>query len=203
VGDQVYIRLRQKIKIPKKKKILLKDIAYISATEQWKKLLENSFMYQVKKEDNNIVVIDIFTVIERLRNLHPNLDIQSIGPNQTIVYVATKPKTPNFLLISFIWILLCIGSAMAIMNFHYDVSMQEVHQKLHFMLTGEKEEFPLWIQIPYSFGLGLGMILFFNHVFKKRINEEPSPLEVEIFNYQQNLDQYVILHENEVNRKND
>lgn len=64
------------------------------------------------------------------------------------------------------------------------------------MMTGKEEEKPLLFQIPYSIGIGLGMILFFNHVFKKRINEEPSPLEVEMFNYQQSLDQYVILHEN-------
>ena len=57
-------------------------------------------------------------------------------------------------------------------------------------------EKPLFFQIPYSIGLGLGMIIFFNHVFKKRLNEEPSPLEVEMFNYQQDLDQYVIMHEN-------
>ena len=40
------------------------------------------------------------------------------------------------------------------------------------------------------------MTLFFNHFFKKRINDEPSPLEVEMFNYQQSLDQYVIMNEN-------
>ncbi|MDD1367314.1 hypothetical protein PTB13_04110, partial [Bacillus sp. MHSD17] len=55
--------------------------------------------------------------------------------------------------------------------------------------------------IPYSLGLGLGMVLFFNHVFQKRINEEPSPLEVEMFQYQQSLDQYVIVHENKDNMK--
>jgi stage V sporulation protein AA len=203
MSDQVYIRLRNKVQIPPNHKILLKDIAYISANENWKKLLEHSFVYQVKKEDKNIVVFDIFSVIERIRLQHPNLDLQSVGPNQTIAYLATKPKHPNFILVSFIWLLLFIGSAMAIMNFHYDVSMQEVQQKLHFMLTGNDDKYPLWIQIPYSIGLGLGMILFFNHVFKKRINEEPSPLEVEMYNYQQNLDQYVILHENEVNKKDD
>lgn len=45
------------------------------------------------------------------------------------------------------------------------------------------------------------MVLFFNHVFQKRINEEPSPLEVEMFQYQQSLDQYVIVHENKDNMK--
>jgi len=41
--------------------------------------------------------------------------------------------------------------------------------------------------------------LFFNHWFSKRINEEPSPLEVEIFNYQQNMDQYLAHYENTLN----
>ena len=85
------------------------------------------------------------------------------------------------------------------MNFHVDVSMGEVHQKIFTIITGKVEEKPLLIQIPYSFGLGIGMILFFNHFFKKRFNEEPSPLEVEMFNYQQDLDNYVTMNENKEN----
>ncbi|MBB6455304.1 stage V sporulation protein AA [Salirhabdus euzebyi] len=203
MGDQIYIRLKNKINIPKDEKILLKDIAYLSANENWKNLLEKSFIYQVKKEDKNIVVFDIFTVIEKLKDQHPNLEFQPVGPNQTIAVLSEFTKKPNFLVVSFIWLLLFIGAAMAIMNFHYDVSMQEVQQRLHYMLTGQENKYPFWLQIPYSIGLGLGMILFFNHVFKKRINEEPSPLEVEMHNYQQNLDQYVIMHENEVSKKDD
>jgi stage V sporulation protein AA len=80
--------------------------------------------------------------------------------------------------------------------------MQAVQQRLYLLLTGKHVSKPLLFQIPYSLGIGLGMILFFNHVFKKRLNEEPSPLEVEMFNYQQSLDQYVILHENKESIKN-
>ena len=90
---------------------------------------------------------------------------------------------------------------MAIMNFHDDVSMQSVHQKIYTIITGKKKTKPLLFQIPYSIGLGVGMIFFFNHVFKKRMNEEPSPLEVEMFNYQMDLDQYVIIHENKESMK--
>ena len=85
---------------------------------------------------------------------------------------------------------------MAIMNFHYDVSMEEVQIRLHYLFTGEQTQHPLWIQIPYSLGLGLGMLLFFNHWFQKRFNEEPSPLEIEVFNYQQEIDNYVYHKEN-------
>lgn len=47
----------------------------------------------------------------------------------------------------------------------------------------------------------MGMILFFNNIFEKKINEEPSPLEVELFMYQQSLDQYYIQNENKENQR--
>ncbi|MMZ70306.1 hypothetical protein D1872_333160 [compost metagenome] len=39
------------------------------------------------------------------------------------------------------------------------------------------------------------MIVFFNHLFKKKWNEEPTPLEVEMYLYQENLNQYVVAEE--------
>lgn len=60
---------------------------------------------------------------------------------------------------------------------------------------------PLLLQIPYSIGIGLGMIIFFNRVFKKKFNEEPSPLKVEMFNYQQELDHYTVMHEQDEDEK--
>src|SRR5699024_7262114 len=109
-----------------------------------------------------------------------------------------KQATP-VLFVSFVWLLLFVGAAMTIMNFHYDVSMQEVQQKLHYLFTGKQNEFPLWIQIPHPFGLGICMLLFFNHCFKKRFNEETRPLEVELFNYQQDLYNYINHYENQLN----
>ncbi|MNW57963.1 hypothetical protein D3C74_358020 [compost metagenome] len=63
------------------------------------------------------------------------------------------------------------------------------------MITGERDEHPYLFQAAYSIGIGLGMIVFFNHLFKKKWNEEPTPLEVEMFLYQENLNQYVIAEE--------
>ncbi|MNG19554.1 hypothetical protein D3C84_1037220 [compost metagenome] len=39
------------------------------------------------------------------------------------------------------------------------------------------------------------MVLFFNHIFRKRFNEEPNPLEVELYMYQENVNAYVIADE--------
>lgn len=197
----VYLRFKKSIEITDLKEIRVEDIALISTKSKQKSALEQTKVYQIKKEDHNIIIIDSFSVIDYLNKQYEDLEFQPIGPIQTIIRVEQTQKKKPVLIVTGVWLILFIGTAMTIMNFHYDVSMQEVQQKLHYLLTGEESEFPLWIQIPYSFGLGIGMLLFLNHWFKKKINEEPSPLEVELFNYQQDLDNYVSHYENQLNDK--
>jgi stage V sporulation protein AA len=197
MGKTVFIKLRHRVQVKPNTAITVGDVAQIIATDSGvREQLQTIPLYQIQPSDKNIVIIDIMKVVRAMLQVDGSLDVQTVGPSQTIIEVVYEKRrfsTAYFLLI---WLLLFVGSAMAIMNFHEDVSMQQVHQHLYEMITGKKVDKPLLLQIPYSLGLGIGMILFFNHVFRKRINEEPSPLEVEMFNYQQSIDQYVILHEN-------
>lgn len=197
--DIVYIRMKKMLRLETMQDIELKDITHIVTTHQDKGKLEHLPIYRITKKDKNVVVIDSFIIIEHVNKIFPHLEIQLIGPAHSIIYIEKRKKPIPTIVIALVWLILFVGSAMTIMNFHYDVSMQEVQQKLHYLITGEHNDTPLWIQIPYSFGLGIGMLLFFNHWFNKRFNEEPSPLEIEIYNYQQNLDQYLAYYENDLN----
>jgi stage V sporulation protein AA len=197
MGETVFIKLRHRVQVKPNAAITVGDVAQVMATDSgMAKQLQTIPLYQIQPSDKNIVIIDVMKVVRAVLQADRSLDVQTVGPSQTIIEVVYEKRrfsTAYFLLI---WLLLFVGSAMTIMNFHEDVSMQQVHQHLYEIITGKKVDKPLLLQIPYSLGLGIGMILFFNYVFRKRINEEPSPLEVEMFNYQQSIDQYVILHEN-------
>jgi len=197
----VYIRMKKHIKLSALKSIKLKDIAYIAATgSKWDQhKLKNEHIYQITEKDSNYLVLDGFLVIKYLLSSYPGIEVQLAGPSQCIIQIEKKRRSMPIWVVACVWIILFVGAAMTIMNFHYDVSMQAVQQRLHYLLTGKANKFPLWIQIPYSIGLGLGMLLFFNHWFKRKFNEEPSPLEVEIFKYQESLDSYIIHHENTLN----
>ncbi|MEK4668300.1 stage V sporulation protein AA [Niallia sp. FSL R7-0271] len=201
MAETVYIRMRNRIEKRLNEEVLLKDLAQVIAADSLMEQLNNLIIYSISESDRNIIIIDSTRVIKAIRSFNLNLEIQIIGPAQTIIEVILKKKEVSIPLFLLVWLLLFIGSALTIMNFHEDVSMQAVHQKLYKIITGKEVEKPLIFQIPYSLGLGLGMIIFFNHVFKKRFNEEPSPLEVEVFSYQQALDQYVIMHENKESMK--
>lgn len=202
MNQTVLLRMKRHVEVTAYKHLHLKDIAYIAAPEKYQTMLENKPIYRLSKNDANILVIDVFLIMGQLMEEFEELEIQTVGPDQSIIRIKPERKRANPFVAVVVWFLLFIGTAMTIMNFHYDVSMQEVQQKLHYILTGEESEFPLWIQIPYSLGLGLGTLLFFNHWFNKRFNEEPSPLEVEIANYQADMDDYLILHENELDERN-
>lgn len=198
-----YLRLRNRHYVKVNEDITLGQVAQIIAPDQYEGLLKGFIIYHVRKEDKHLIVIDIMQIIKKLKEVYPDLDVRNIGKAEIIVEILSKDtnKRTNLIAIIFVWILLFIGSGLAIMNFHQDVEMLKVHKRIYYLVTGEEVEKPLILQIPYSIGIGVGMILFFNHIFKKKINEEPSPLEVEMFLYQENLDQYVALNENIENRK--
>lgn len=197
----VYIRLCHRVQVRPHETILLKDVAQIIAAETIIEKLEKLPIYKVTELDQNIIVIDVMQIIRFVNQKIQPVDIQTIGPSQVIIEVISKKRKVSIPLFLIVWLLLFFGAALTIMNFHEDVSMQRVQQRIYTIITGEVDKKPLIFQIPYSFGLGLGMILFFNHLFKKRLNEEPSPLEVEMFNYQMDLDHYISLNENKESMK--
>ncbi len=196
----IYLRLKKYVHITPRQKIKVKDIAFLAGPKDIVTTCNELVIEQQIKTQNSVQVIEAFTIIKIIQSTIPNLDIQLLGLNQCFIYEHKKEAKSKFILVLAVWLLLFIGSAMAIMNFHYDVSMQSVQQRLHYIFTGEDKASPLWLQIPYSIGLGLGMILFFNYLFKKRFNDEPSPMEIEMHKYQQDIDQYNQYYENKLNQ---
>lgn len=201
MAETIYIRMRHRVQTRPRDTVYLKDLAQIIAEDRILAALKELPIYKVSDQDNNIVVIDVMEVIQKINDAIINIEVQAIGPSQSIIEVIYKKRGVSIPFFILIWFLLFFGSALAIMYFHEDVSMQQTQQRLYYIITGKMVGKPLLFQVPYSIGLGLGMILFFNHVFRKRLNEEPSPLEVEMFNYQQDLDRYVSLTENKESMK--
>ncbi|MFB1050444.1 stage V sporulation protein AA [Paraliobacillus sp. JSM ZJ581] len=201
--NNLYMRLKKYAYIKPPQRVTVKDLAFITGPEKLVSICNEIIIHHKKELKNKSYVIEALTIIQIIQKYLPNVDIQLLGSNQCIIHKKEAKNKSNLLLVLIVWLLLFIGSAMAIMNFHYDVSMQSVQQRLHYLLTGQQVEYPLWLQIPYSVGLGLGMILFFNYLFKKRLNDEPSPMEIEMYKYQQEIDQYIQYYENPLNQKND
>ncbi|WP_127537960.1 stage V sporulation protein AA [Paenibacillus illinoisensis] len=194
----VYIRLRSRIRIQRGRGVKLGDIAHVltSPEDGERRLLELELL-RPGPEDGNLILIDILQIIPQIRRMLPEVTVELIGSGHTLVEVIAGTGKPSKSLFILVWLLLFFGSALTIMNFHADVNMQEVQIRIVEMITGRRDEHPYLFQVAYSIGIGFGMAVFFNHLFKKKWNEEPTPLEVEMFLYQQNVDKFVVIEETE------
>lgn len=191
----VYLQLKKRVQIPRGKMIRLGDIAHILCEPEWEKVLSTLELVLPLSKDGNMLVMDLMRIIPQIKKVIPNVFIESIGLQHVIIEIVQNPRKPSIPLFILVWLLLFFGSALTIMNFHADVNMMEVQIRVVEMVTGERDEHPYLFQTAYSLGIGFGMTVFFNHLFKKKWNEEPTPLEVEMFLYQENIDQFVIAEE--------
>ncbi|SEN20543.1 stage V sporulation protein AA [Lihuaxuella thermophila] len=187
----LYLRLKKKVQAQPGQLLRIKDICRLAGGAVCEEIKEIP-VYAASLNHGNYTVIDSLDILGLISEQAPSLDVRNVGPTQTIIEVHPPAKEPRIILVLLVWMILFVGSGLAIMNFHVDVSMQEVHQRIYYLVTGRHVHQPLILQIPYSIGIGTGMILFFNHLFKRRFNEEPSPMELEMFLYQETIDQYVI-----------
>ncbi|KNF09264.1 stage V sporulation protein AA [Gottschalkia purinilytica] len=174
----------------------IKDVASIFCNdEKIQDKIANIDIEKTKESINQNKVIPVLKVIDIIHKNIKDIDIVAIGEPEILVS-SKKNKGQNKIFQIFkvilVSILLFFGAALAITNFHSDVNIEETFKKMYFLITGEKSKNLLIIQIPYSIGIGAGMTSFFNHIFAKKSEKEPSPLEVEMYLYDKDVDEYIL-----------
>ncbi|MCD7813292.1 MAG: hypothetical protein LUH20_04445 [Lachnospiraceae bacterium] len=78
------------------------------------------------------------------------------------------------------------------MAFHMDVGMTDLFARLYELLTGASSGGAMLLEIPYSIGVGLGILLFFHHFARRKNQAEPTPLQVQMRVYENDVDTTVI-----------
>ncbi|MBM7613532.1 stage V sporulation protein AA [Alkaliphilus hydrothermalis] len=203
-NGQIYIQSKEKISIEDSEGLFFKDLIEIQAEEGIRKKIEETPFELNHRQKGNSYIIPMISIIQLLKKEFPRQLILPMGAPEVIVNIINSEEGLDkfkVLRLAIVCFLLFIGSITAIINFHADVDMKTAHKTIYRVITGVEIDRPLLLQIPYSLGIGAGMSVFFNHVFKKRINNEPSPLEVEMYLYQQNMDAYLKDHEQNIRTK--
>ena len=75
-----------------------------------------------------------------------------------------------------------------IMAFNNDVGVTDVFAKFYQQITGTESNGITELEICYSIGLAVGIIVFFNHVGHKKITHDPTPIQIEMRKYETDLD---------------
>ena len=201
-NQKIYLLIKEKAAIDTNTKILVKDVAEVYSDDKTtKNKVENTVIYKTNDEEDWISISSIH-IIEKLINKDPSFDIKVIGESEVLIEIKTRVESNKFLKIlkvTLIFILLFLGAGMTIMNFHTDVDMDKSMEIIYRTLTGKQDSNPLVLTMSYSIGLGIGVITFFNRMITKnsRRKKEPGPMEIELFNYDKDMEEYIL---NDINK---
>ena len=140
-------------------------------------------------------VFSILEVVEKIHKVYPNLEIQNMGEPDFIVEYSTKPKEQpavTFLKVALVCIICFFGSAFSIMAFNNDVSTVDMFGQFYTLMTGQESDGFTILELTYSLGLSAGIIAFFNHIGGRRLSKEPTPIEVEMRLYEDDVNTTLI-----------
>ena len=132
------------------------------------------------------VVFSVMAVIQAVSQQCP--DITMLGPPECFVHVVGKDRRQQTHVLRAIaaFMLLLIGSALAITWFHADVNMLDAQQGLYRLITGKEVSNQWLITIPYAAGVFFGVALFYALMGRKGTT---SPLDIKLAEYQQSAEQ--------------
>lgn len=195
-NEKVYIEIKKKAAIDVDKKVIVKDVADVFSTrEDIMKKVEDVKLSN-GSEDENWGYFGAVDITKKILEKYSDLDLDVLGSSEVIIeYKSQEEKRQSWEILKVIsvCIILFFGASIAIINFHEDVNTRESLEMLYFTITGVKKKNPLIMGIPYSIGIGAGMVTFFSRVWtsSKRRKKEPGPMEVELFIYDDEVEQYV------------
>ena len=195
-NDTLHLKIDKNIVVTDRH-VTLKDIAKMECTDtaalrQLKQKKIYSFTEKDKqKKKNTLEVFSVLKIIELIHEDYPNLTVSNEGESDFIVEYVKSPEKPvwiNRLKTVILCILIFFGAAFTIMAFNNDVGVSDVFSKFYMQVTGMESGGVTELEICYSIGLAVGIIVFFNHVGHKKITHDPTPIQIEMRKYENDLD---------------
>jgi stage V sporulation protein AA len=186
----VYVKPVKKASFAAKDYLFIRDVAKVSAPgNSAQKIGDLRLMaFGDKKSAHLITAIDF---IKTITKAYPDATVSNVGETDTIVGYSPKPekKRPvkTAFSVAFVALSLFIGSSTAIMSFHTDGEIPKIFGKYYEIFFDEKTDNPYIINIPYAVGLALGIVVFFNHIGGRRLMNDPTPIEVQMTVYDQEV----------------
>ena len=118
------------------------------------------------------------------------MEIRNLGESDLIVTYENQ-KTPGMAVhlfkTAFVVVLTFTGAAFSIMAFNNDVSVPKLFDQIYQWVTGIKPDGITIMEISYSIGISIGILVFFNHFGKKRFSVDPTPMEVQMRLYENDI----------------
>lgn len=192
-NEIVYIKADRNVEVTKPD-VTLGDVLQIECSNPCVaakiKTIKLLKFHHTNKKHQNRTAVSILKIIECIHSEYSNIDIQNMGEQDFIVTYEEQQtaggmmhglKVVGVVLTSF------VGAAFSIMTFNNDVDTTKLFSQIYEQVTGQVSTGFTLLELTYSIGLIIGILVFFNHFGKKKFTVDPTPMEVEMRLYENDI----------------
>ena len=195
MSDILYLKIDRNIQVDHVD-VTLGDVAKMECTNlSVKNRLRTLKLLKIKAEKSDRYIFSVLKVVELIHGIYPSLEIQNVGEPDFIIEYESPAYAHDrwsFVKVIVLCILVFFGSAFSIMAFNNDVGVNEVFQQVYRLVMGKESNGFTVLEITYSLGIAVGIIVFYNHFGGKRITKDPTPMEVQMRLYEDDVNTTLI-----------
>ena len=176
--------------------VFLKDVASVRcADSQIEAKVKSIKIHKFHSGQDKKCVISVLKIISLIEERCPGVTVDSLGEPELLVEIVNVNRHKGWqqgLKIALVSLVSFFGTAFTIMAYHNDIGIRDVFAELYLIVMGTESEGFTALEVFYSIGLALGIIVFFNHIGGRRITKDPTPIEVAMRNYEEDVDKALI-----------
>ncbi len=191
----VYLKCDRNIEV-QTEDVFLKDLGELRCADKLVAAkLKTIKVHKFTAKRRERCVISTLKLIELMEETCPNISVEVIGESDVLLEWVEVNRYKGFkqwVKVAFVCLISFFGTAFTIMAYHNDVDINGVFSKVYEAIMQEKPQGINPLQISYSLGLAIGITLFFNHIGGRRITKDPTPIEVAMRNYEEDVDRALI-----------
>ncbi len=191
MGKTLYLKLN-KLSAVHKRDVFLRDVASLYSDDQAVLAKCGAIKVKTIHEDRDCRCVEnVLDILRKISEADSAVQVTNLGETDYVIDYQ-RPRPPHLLWQWIKTVGVCIvcfcGAAFAIMTFNNDASVTEVFQDICRMALGQEWQRHVWVlELSYSVGLAVGILVFFNHFAVWKLNTDPTPLEVEMRLYEDNI----------------
>ena len=199
MSDILYVQTEKNVEVHQPE-VYLQDVAKLSSSST-SVLNRNRVrkVFTIPDGKPGRYVISALELVEAVQDKEQTVDVTHMGEtNIVITYETQKHKH-----VVWSWaktVLVCFltffGGAFSIMTFNMDVDTSGLFFQIYKQLTGNISTGHTILVFTYSLGIGLGVVFFFNHFGHGKITQDPTPMEVQMRVYEDDVDKTLIEKKN-------
>lgn len=174
--------------------VLLGDVAELYCLNaQILSRCERIRLLTIKEGSYGRYLISAKELVENINKRFPEIEVFPIGdPELVLEYKKQDTSTvlswAKTLLVSFI---VFVGSAFTIMTFITEANVTGLLARIRQEFAGFDGGMNT-LEVFYAVGVGVGMIFYFNHFGRWRLQQEPTPMEMELHQYMEDVEETVL-----------